>query len=74
MKLTRHLRLATSEFWFDVRLTHMDGRWIASAATPDGPTLGLGRLPLEALAESLEPFDGAVDELLTSLPEVLYWG
>jgi hypothetical protein len=25
--------------WVEVRLTHIDGRWIASADTPDGPSL-----------------------------------
>jgi hypothetical protein len=56
----------------DVRLSHQDGRWIASADTPDGPSLGLGWLPLEALGSALIPFDGAVDELLESVPDVLY--
>jgi hypothetical protein len=62
-----------SDFWVDVRLTHMDGGWIASADTPNGPSLGLGSLPREAIAQSLEPFEGAVDELLESVPDTLYW-
>lgn len=64
--------LSCATFWVDVRLTHIDGRWLASADTPDGPSLGLGWQPLEALGEAREPFDGAVDELLQSLPDVLY--
>lgn len=34
------------------------GRWIASADTPDGPSLGLGDLALDAIAEALAPFEG----------------
>jgi hypothetical protein len=60
----RTLRLTFATFWVDVRLTHIDGHWVASADTPDGPSLGLGWQPLEALGEALESFDGVVDELL----------
>ena len=42
------LRLMAPDFWVDVRLRRHDGRWIASADMPDGPTLGLGRNPAEA--------------------------
>jgi hypothetical protein len=28
--------------WVEVGLTHIEGRWIASADTPDGRSLGLG--------------------------------
>ena len=71
--MLRTMRLTCEAFWVDVRLGHVDGRWVASADTPAGPSLGLGRQPLEALCEALEPFAGAVDELLESLPDVLYW-
>jgi hypothetical protein len=71
--MRRTMRLSCSDFWVDVRLGHIDGRWIASADTPHGPSLGLGWLPLEALADALTPFDGAVEELLQSVPDVLYW-
>ena len=67
------LRLEAPDFWVDVRLRRHDGRWIASADTRDGPTLGLGRNPVEALVQALDPFDGAIDELVASIPDHLYW-
>jgi len=71
--MLRTLQLSCATCWVDVRLTHIEGRWLASADTPDGPSLGLGWQPLEALGAALQPFDGAVDELLESLPDILYW-
>lgn len=62
------LRLTCSTFWVDVRLRELNGRWIASADTPDGPSLGLGKGAVEAIEAALEPFAGIVDELLASLP------
>ena len=62
------LRLTCSRFWVDVRLREMNGRWIASADTPDGPSLGMGKGAIEAIELALEPFEGIVDELLASLP------
>ena len=62
------LRLTCSAFWVDVRLREINGRWIASADTPDGPSLGLGKGAIEAVDHALEPFEGIVDELLASLP------
>lgn len=44
----RTYRLECADFWVDVRLANFHGRWMASADTPDGPSLGLGRQPLEA--------------------------
>jgi hypothetical protein len=63
------LRLTCSLFYVDVRLREFDGRWLASADTPDGPTLGYGPTPTEALCAALEPFDGLIDELLASAQE-----
>jgi hypothetical protein len=40
----------------------------SAADTPDGPSLGLGDVALEAIAQALAPFDGIVDELLSSIP------
>lgn len=74
MNSIRSFRLVASEFWVDVRLICIDGRWIASADTPHGPSLGLGRYPREALAHSLTWFEPATEELLESVPEILYWG
>jgi len=62
------LRLRCSSFWVDVRLREINGRWIASADTPDGPSLGLGKGAIEAVEHALQPFEGIVDELLASLP------
>ena len=64
------LRLSCATFWVDVRLREMNGRWIASADTPGGPSLGLGLGAMEAIEAALEPFHGIVDELMASLPDV----
>jgi len=61
------LRLSCPTFWVDVRLREIRGRWIASADTPDGPSLGLGHMPVEAIESALEPFDGIAAQLLASL-------
>jgi len=63
------LRLSCSTFRVDVRLREVNGRWIASADTPDGPSLGLGLGAIEAIEAALEPFQGIVDELLASLAD-----
>ncbi len=63
------LRLTCSTFWVDVRLREINGRWIASADTPDGPSLGLGERATDAIERALEPFKGIADELLASLPQ-----
>jgi hypothetical protein len=62
------LRLTCSLFWVDVRLREINGRWIASADTPNGPSLGLGEAALEAISGALEPFSSIADELLSSMP------
>lgn len=69
MKRVHRTRLTTPDFCVDVRWACHDGRWIASADTPDGPTLGLGWAPHEALTAALEPFNGAVDEWLDTVPD-----
>jgi hypothetical protein len=59
----------------EVRVVGMNGRWIASADTPDGPSLGLAFTPRRALVLALEPFDGVIPELLaTAPPELLDHG
>jgi hypothetical protein len=50
--------------WVDVRLLEINGRWIASADTPDGPSLGLGGRAIQAIENALEPFEGIVEELI----------
>jgi hypothetical protein len=64
-------RLVTPDFWVDVRLAHIDGR-IASADTPDGPSLGLGYLPTEAPEQSLALVEGALDDLMRAAPDIPY--
>jgi hypothetical protein len=73
MTHVRNMRLVCSGFWADVRLTQVSGRWIASADTPDGPSVGLAWFPIDALEQALEPFEGYVDELITSAPDDLRW-
>ena len=61
-------RLHCEEFSVDVRLLEVNGRWIASADTTDGPTLGCGTDSFAALWQALEPFAGVVGDLLASMP------
>ena len=65
------LRLHCSLLYVDVRLREFNGRWLASADAPDGPSLGWGMSPLGALWMALEPFDGVIEELLASLSDEL---
>jgi hypothetical protein len=68
MSAVREFRLHGPGFWVNVRLYQLNGRWLASADAPHGPTLRTGFTPLAALTEALEPFEGVVDELLESAP------
>jgi hypothetical protein len=58
------LRLSCKAFHVDVRISQVGGIWLASADTPDGPSLGWGDHSIQALVMALEPFDGAIEELL----------
>ena len=69
----RQLRLHSYCCWVDVRLLQVDGGWLASADTTDGPSLGLGRRPEGALMQALQPFAGIVDELMETVPDEFYW-
>ena len=62
------VRLTCEEFYVDVRVRDFDGRFIASADTPGGPTLGLGIQAIDAIECALRPFGGVIEELLESLP------
>jgi hypothetical protein len=73
MNGVRELRLHHGNLYVTVRLYQVNGRWLASADTPDGPTLRTGLTPLDALTEALEPFDGAIDELLDTAPMDIRW-
>ena len=67
------MRLVSSLFCVDVRIASVDGKWLASADTGDGPSLGIGRLPEEAISQALRPFDGIVEDLMDTLPDEFYW-
>jgi hypothetical protein len=73
MTRLRRLRLTSPRLCVDLRLARLNGRWIASADTPDGPSMGLGWFPYEAAGQALAPFDELADELLEALPDELYW-
>jgi len=68
MSAIRQFRLRAPGFWVDVRLYQLNGRWLASADAPEGPTLRTGHSPVAALTEALEPFEGIIDQLLESAP------
>jgi hypothetical protein len=57
-------RLHCHLFWVDVRVRRFGGRWLASADTPDGPTIGMGTTKLEAVHQALDDFDDVRTELL----------
>ena len=65
------LRLHCSLFYVDVRLRDFNGRWLASVDTPGGPTLGWGMSAIAALWMALEPYDGVIEELLSTLSDEL---
>ena len=60
-------RLYCRYFWVDVRIRRIEDRWIASADTPDGPTIGTGMTRDEALYAALEDFCDVREELLESV-------
>ncbi|MGH2483384.1 MAG: hypothetical protein ACRDE9_02875 [Candidatus Limnocylindria bacterium] len=62
----QQVRLYCSLFDVDVRLREFNGRWLASADTPEGPSLGWGMSAVGALWMALEPFEGVIEELLAS--------
>lgn len=61
------LRLTCSQFWVDVRLRQVEGCWLASADTPDGPTIGMGETAVDALKVALEDYADVRGELLASI-------
>ena len=64
------LRLTCTAFHADVRVSKVGDRWLASADTPDGPSLGWGDHSVQAIMMALEPFDGAIEELLQDVSYV----
>ena len=61
------VRLTGTTISLDVRVLEVRGRWIASADTTNGPTLGIGFEAGEAIEGALLPFGVQVSELLGSL-------
>lgn len=61
------VRLTGPGISVDVRVLEVRGRWIASADTAHGPSLGLGFSADTAIERALQPFEGKVAELLGSL-------
>lgn len=61
-----NLRLHSAETWVDCRLAQFSGKWIGSADTDAGPTLGLGYTAESAMRMALLPFAGEIDKLLAS--------
>lgn len=70
----REFRLRGPGFWVNVRLYELNGRWLASADSPGGPTLRTGHSPLAALTEALEPFEAIIGQLLESAPADIRFG
>jgi hypothetical protein len=67
----RTLRLDLATMRVDVRLQHINRRWLASTDTPQGPTLGCGKDALAALYVALDPFQPAIDPWLDRLPALV---
>jgi hypothetical protein len=75
MSRVHRTRLHTRASRIDVRWTSFGNRWIASASTPDGPTLGptlgVGWTPMEALTAALQRFEGAGGEAVEGADDTL---
>jgi hypothetical protein len=56
------------ELSVEVRLNQLNGRWIASADTPDGPSLGCAGDALAAVYLAVDPLQPGVDAALDVLP------
>lgn len=50
-----------------VRVREFNGRWIASADTDKGPSLGLARDRLAAIYMALDPFQPRIDQALDAI-------
>jgi hypothetical protein len=47
-----------------------NGRWIAVAETPDGPSVGWGGESINATIMALRPFDGRIQDLLRGVSRI----
>lgn len=70
--IVRKFRLRCSLYWVDVRVAEHEGRWIASADTSGGPSLGIGHSQHSALLHALDPFETVAAELLKTAPHVAF--
>ena len=61
--------LSAGSLHVEVRWVHINQRWLASADTPRGPSLGCGLTPLAALWRALAAYPERIDALLISLPQ-----
>ena len=50
-----------------VRVSCINGRWLASADTPHGPSVGLGRDRLAAIYVAVDAYQPEVDAVLDAL-------
>ncbi len=69
MRPVSAMRLVCRESCADVRVAQIRGRSVASADTPNGPSLVLGRYPMQAQAHAFEPIDRHLDDLLATVPQ-----
>ncbi|HEX6139577.1 MAG TPA: hypothetical protein VF013_03835 [Candidatus Limnocylindria bacterium] len=54
----------------EVRLTRVQGRWLASAQTLEGPTLGRDHSPFLAVSQALEPLGGQLMDVLGAMRDL----
>lgn len=54
----------------DVRMTRVQGLWLASAATLDGPSLGHNHSPFLAVRAALDPLGGQLVDVLAAVREI----
>jgi hypothetical protein len=62
-----HVVVPLSGHRVEVRMTRVQGVWLASASTVDGPTLGRNQSPYLALSQALEPLGGGLVDALQAL-------
>lgn len=65
----RRLSLVGDGLCVLLRYVEINGRWLASADTPVGPSLGCGWTPLAAVWRALSPYEVSMDLLMADLPD-----
>jgi hypothetical protein len=61
--------LSADRLHVTVRWVQLNERWLASADTQHGPSIGCGQTPLAALWRALAPYEEDAEALLASLPK-----